>query len=338
MKKVTLGRTKLTVGKDALGALPLQRDDRQTALALIHACLDAGMDFIDTARAYSDSEEKLGEALGGRREALILASKTMETTREGIRGDIETSLQKLRTDYIDIYQLHNPDFVPKPGDESGVYEELLALRGAGKLRFIGFTNHRLSLAREAALSGFYDTVQFPFSYLANEGERELVAFCQRNNVGFIAMKALSGGLLRDVGLARKWLNGYGGVLPIWGLQHLSELEKLKAAMEDDSPLTPEETEKIRADRRELTGSFCRGCGYCMPCPEEITINQCARMSLMIRRAPESVWFSEYWQGEMKKTENCTRCGACAEKCPYGLETAALLRRNHDDYFRQLAGQ
>ncbi|MDR3139747.1 MAG: aldo/keto reductase, partial [Treponema sp.] len=301
------------------------------AVSLLRKALDGGIDFFDTARGYSDSEEKIGAALSGRRDQFILATKTPATTADQFWKDLETSLGKLKTDYIDIYQFHNPLAYPRPGDGTGLYEAMTDARAQGKIRFIGITNHRLPVAREAVESGLYDTLQFPFSYLSDDQEIALTRLCAEKNVGFIAMKALSGGLITDIGAARGWLAQYGNVVPIWGIQRESELDALFEVMNQEAVFTDARRQRVEADRRELKGAFCRGCGYCMPCPAEIVINTCARISLLIRRAPSARFLSEEWQKEMAKIKNCLHCGNCVSHCPYGLDTPALLEKNYAEY-------
>lgn len=188
MDMVTLGRTGITVNKNGFGALPIQRVSREEAARLLRMALDAGITFFDTARFYTDSEEKIGYALSDRRDAFYLATKTAATTAEGFWSDLETSLRNLKTDYIDIYQFHNPAFCPKPGDGSGLYEAMLEARRQGKIRFISITNHRMTLAHEAIRSGLYDTLQFPFCYLATDKDIAVAEACREAGMGFIAMK------------------------------------------------------------------------------------------------------------------------------------------------------
>ncbi|GHV70764.1 aldo/keto reductase [Spirochaetia bacterium] len=331
MKRALLGRTGITVNKEAFGALPVQRVGMAEAVKLLQKALDGGINFFDTARGYSDSEEKIGNALSHRRDEFILATKTPSKNAEGFWKDLETSLGKLKTDHIDIYQFHNPDFFPRPGDDTGLYEAMVQAKAQGKIRFIGITNHRLPLAKEAVESGLYDTLQFPFSYLSNEDEINLTRLCAEKNVGFIAMKALSGGLITDIDAAQAWMAQYANVVPIWGIQRASELEGLLGAAEKNSGLLPEHERRIETDRRELSGTFCRGCGYCMPCPAEIEINTCARMPLLLRRAPSARFLSPEWQKEMAKIEHCRHCGHCVKHCPYGLDTPGLLKKSYQDY-------
>ncbi|MEG2678151.1 MAG: aldo/keto reductase, partial [Oscillospiraceae bacterium] len=225
MKTVTLGRTNISVNRNGFGALPIQRDSHETAQYLLRKAYDNGIRFFDTSRVYSDSEEKIGNALSDVRANLILATKTPAVTAAEFRADLETSLKVLKTDYIDIYQFHNTPFCPMPNDGTGLYEAMLEAKAEGKIKFIGITNHRIHVATQAAECGLYDTVQFPFSYLATENDITLVNLCRRNNVGFIAMKGLSGGLITRADAAYAYLSQYANTLPIWGIQRESELEE-----------------------------------------------------------------------------------------------------------------
>jgi len=338
MIKVTLGKTGITVNKNGFGALPIQRISEEDAVKLIRKAYDAGINFYDTARYYSDSEVKLGAALEGIRENVIIASKTGAQTAEGFWKDLETTLTNLKTDYLDIYQFHNPAFVPKPGDESGLYDAALEAKAQGKIRHIGITNHRLAVANEAIESGLYETLQFPFCYLATEKDLELVKKCKEKNMGFIAMKGMSGGLITNSKAAYAYIAQFDNVLPIWGVQRESELDEFISYIDNPPVMDDEIRAIIEKDRGELLGEFCRGCGYCMPCPVGIEINNSARMSLMIRRAPSAAWMTEEWQRKMKLIEECLKCGKCKSKCPYGLDTPSLLEKNYEDYKKIIAGE
>ena len=338
MELVTLGSTGITVNKNGFGALPIQRISADDAIYLAKKAYDAGITFFDTARFYTDSEEKLGEAFEGMREKVYIATKTAAVTPEAFWKDLETSLRNLRTDYIDIYQFHNPSFCPKPGDGSGVYEAMLEAKEKGLIRHIGITNHRLSVAEEAIASGLYETLQFPFCYLATEAEFALVEKCKQANMGFIAMKALSGGLITDSAAAYAFEAQYDNVLPIWGVQREYELDEFISYIENPPVMTEAIKAYIEKERAELSGEFCRGCGYCMPCPAGIEINNCARMSLLLRRSPSELQLNEEGQAKMKKIEGCLDCGKCKSKCPYGLDTPNLLKKNYEDYKRVLAGE
>ena len=332
MTKIQLGSTGITIEKNGFGCLPIQRISKEEAARLLRKALDGGMNYFDTARAYTDSEEKMGFAFAGIREKVVIATKSMAKTGAEMKQELETSLKKLGTDYIDVYQFHNPAFCPKPGGEDGLYDAALEAQAQGKIRHIGITNHRLAVAREAVDSGLYATLQFPYSYLSGPQEQELVEMCERAGMGFVAMKGMAGGLLRDGTAAAAFMALQPIVVPIWGVQYGWELDQFLSCVPDAPAMTEEQLALIEKDRAELTGSFCRGCGYCMPCPAGIQINQCARINLMARRAPAAEWLNDYWQGEMKKIENCLHCGQCAAKCPYRLDTPQLLQDNYKEYW------
>lgn len=337
MRTVTLGNTGITVNKNGFGALPIQRISEEKAVKLLHKAYEHGINFYDTARFYTDSEEKLGAAFEGMRDKIYIASKTMTTKVDEFWEQLDTTLKNLRTDYLDIYQFHNPAFCPKPGDGTGLYEAMLEAKAQGKIRHIGITNHRLAVAEEAIESRLYETLQFPFSYLSSEKEFALVEKCKKAGMGFIAMKALAGGLINNSAAAYAFMLQHENVLPIWGIQRERELDEFLSYQENE-PTMEEVQHVIDADLKELQGEFCRGCGYCMPCPVGIEINNCARMSLMIRRAPSEAQLTEEMQAKMKKIEECLHCGQCAAKCPFGLDTPTLLEKNYKDYKEILAGK
>lgn len=338
MSTVKLGKTGIVVNKNGFGALPIQRISEGEAVKLLRKAYNNGITFFDTARWYTDSEHKVGLAFAGMRDKIFIATKTGSQNAEGFWKDLETSLNNLQTNYIDLYQFHNPAFCPKPGDESGLYDAALEAKAQGKIRHIGITNHRLAVAHEAIDSGLYETLQFPFCYLATEKDIELVDKCKKADMGFIAMKALSGGLINNSAAAYAFLAQYDNVLPIWGVQRESELDEFLSYIQSPPAMTEELAEVIRHDREELLGDFCRGCGYCMPCPVGIEINNCARMSLLLRRSPSASHLSPEGQEKMMKIENCLHCNQCKSKCPYGLDTPSLLQKNLEDYKKVLAGE
>lgn len=338
MVTVRLGKTEIITNKNGFGALPIQRVDEETAVRILRKAYDAGVTFFDTARFYTDSERKLGLAFSDVRDQVFIASKTMAKTREDFWTDLNTTLGNLQTDYLDLYQFHNPAFCPKPGDESGLYECMLEAKEQGKIRHIGITNHQLKVAQEAIESGLYETLQFPFSYLASEDDIHLVEACRKADMGFIAMKALAGGLITNSAAAYAFEAQYENVLPIWGVQRMSEMDEFLSYIECPPAMTEEIRAVIEKDRRELMGDFCRGCGYCMPCPAGIEINTCARMSLMIRRAPSQAQLTEKMQAKMMKIDECLHCNQCMNRCPYHLNTPELLEKNLKDYKEILAGK
>ena len=338
MRNITLGKTGITVPQNAFGCLPIQRVSTEAAVKLLRRAYDGGMRFFDTARAYTDSEVKVGEAFDGMRDKVFIASKTAATTPEGFWKDLETTLKNLRTDHLDLYQFHCVEQCYRPGDGTGMYEAMLEAKRSGKVRHIGITAHKIGIAEEIVESGLYETLQFPFSYLSGEREIKLVNACKEADMGFICMKAISGGLITNAKAAAAFILQYDNALPIWGIQKEEELDQWLSLFDE----TPEMDEEIRAviakDREELAGEFCRGCGYCKPCTVDIEINTCARMSLMVRRAPSDEWLNEANQAKMKKIEDCVDCGICMTRCPYELPIPELLRKNYEDYQNILSGK
>ena len=257
MEYIRLGRTNLTVTKNGFGALPVQRVSMDEAVKILRRAYDGGINYFDTARMYTASEEKIGNALSEVRDKIIISTKTMAKDVEGFWRELNTSLKLLKTDYIDIYQFHNPDICYKPNDGTGMYEAMLEAKEKGLIRFIGITNHRFHIAEEAVLSGLYDTLQFPFSYLAGEKEENLVRLCEKHDIGFICMKALAGGLITRSDAAYAYLREFP-VAPIWGVQKLSELEEFLSYNENPPVYNGEIKAFIEKELKELTCEFCRG--------------------------------------------------------------------------------
>lgn len=330
MKMMALGKTGMMVNKNGFGALPIQRVSKEEAAFLLQKAYENGINYFDTARMYTDSEAKIGYALKDVRKNIFIATKTAALTVEQFWIELKTSLEQLQTDYVDLYQFHNPAFCPKPGDGTMLYEAMLSAKEQGMVRHIGITNHRLAVAEESIESGLYETLQFPFNYLATEKDLALVKKCVEAGMGFVSMKGLSGGLIQNSAAAYVFQDQYD-VLPIWGVQKESELDEFLSYQEMPPKMTEEIEKVIAKDRAELMADFCRGCGYCMPCPVGIEINNCARMSLMLRRAPAADYQTAVWQEKMKKIENCIHCGSCSKKCPYELDTPKLLEDNLKDY-------
>ena len=331
MKKVRLGRTELYVTKTAFGALPIQRISKADAVKLVRRAFDAGINYFDTANMYTDSEEKLGEALHDVRQQVVISTKSGGQDKQTVQAHIEQSLRSLRTDYIDLLQFHNPAKLPDINDPDGPFAAALEAQKKGYVCHIGITNHRLGVAREAIASGNFETLQFPFCYLATEKDLELVELCKQADMGFIAMKGLSGGLLNNAAACYAFMQLHPTVVPIWGIQHEWELDQWLDLTEQNPQMTPELQAVIDRDRKELAGDFCRSCGYCLPCTAGIDIPQAARMMQLLGRAPYKPYLSDEWYAKMHQIENCVHCDACKSRCPYGLDTPALLARQLADY-------
>ena len=331
-----LGKTNLEVNKNGFGALPIQRCTMDEAVEILKKAYENGINFYDTAHFYTDSEEKMGNAFKDiPRESIYIASKTAAETPEVFWSDLETSLKSLKTDYLDLYQFHNISFTPKEDDE--LYQAMLEAKEKGLIRHIGITTHKITFAHDAVESGLYETLQYPFSYLSGDEELELVEKCKDYDVGFIAMKAMGGGLISNSKASFAYINQFDNVLPIWGIQKMEELDEF-LSYDENTILDDTLKAEIEKDKVELGENFCRGCAYCMPCPEEINISLCARMSLWIRRFPSEPYMTEEYQEMMDNTLNCMECYACVDNCPYDLDIPELLKENYEDYQNVLSGK
>ena len=339
MIKTTLGRTQLKVTRTAFGVLPLQRTPMDEAVRILRRAYEAGINYYDTARGYTDSEEKLGNAFADIRSDIIIATKSSATTKSGLLSDLTASLKNLQTDYVDVLQLHNPTELPNPADSESSYAGLLEAQNKGLVRYIGISNHSLDRATAAVKSGLYDVLQYPMCHISSESDLAIIDLCLRHNVGLVAMKPLSGGLITNVRAAFAFFRQYHSVIPIWGMQRMEELEEF-IALEANPPEINDETRgQIENDRRDLSESFCRACGYCLPCPAEINIPICARMGLLLRRMPYKQFVTDEWRQHMHRIDNCINCGHCRDHCPYGLDTPTLLKRmlvDYDDFYSHLA--
>ena len=331
MEKMRLGRTNLIISRTSFGALPIQRVPMEDAKILLQKAFDSGINFYDTARMYTDSEEKIGLGLSKYRHNIILATKSFFRTGEELMKDIELSLKLLKTDYIDIYQSHFCKTLPLPDDGTQVYETFLKAREQGKIKFIGVTTHDVNVAIQGATSGLYDTVQYPLSCLSVQRDLDIIPICKEHDVGLIAMKAMSGGLIRNTRGAFAFLRAYENVVPIWGIQSIEELEEWISYENNPPVLDSKLLEEIEQEKMELGMSFCRGCGYCLPCPVGIPIVTAARMKLFLGRMPAELYTTPEWQYNMALIDKCLHCDSCKNKCPYNLDTPALLAVNNRFY-------
>ena len=330
MRYTTLGKTGLKISVVGLGGIPIQRTDVEGTVKVIDACVEQGINFIDTARGYTVSEEYLGQALEGRREKFVLATKTMSRDYEGMKRDIETSLKNLKTDYIELYQIHNiktdEEFALCFG-ENGAYRALEEARQAGKIGHIGATAHGLE-AFERLITEFEDkieTVMFPFNIVEDHGLK-LMKQCAEKNIGFIAMKPMAGGNLEDAALAMKYIlsNPYCTVA-IPGMGDVKEVLQ-NAAAADAGELTAQEMERCKEIARELGSNFCRRCGYCAPCPQGINIPSNFLFVNYLRRYGLGEWAKERYDAMPVKADACVKCGVCETRCPYDLPIRAMLEQ------------
>ena len=331
MRKIRLGKTELMVTSTAMGCLPVQRCDEDYAVRLLRAAYEGGINYFDTANAYTDSEKKIGLALSDVRDKIILSTKSAARDKAGVLAHIENSLRMMKTDYIDLFQFHQVTEVPDPNDPNGAYAGALEAKEKGWIRHIGVTSHRVNIAEDCIASGLFETLQFPFSYISSERDLALAQKCKEADMGYIAMKGLAGGMLNNARACHAFMKSYDNVVPIWGVQKMEELEQWLALAEEDPDLDEELSAFIRQERQELSGSFCRSCGYCMPCPAGIEIFNCARMNMLLRRSPWQQYMTDTWREKMEKINDCIGCHSCSSRCPYQLDTPNLLKYMLKDY-------
>jgi aryl-alcohol dehydrogenase-like predicted oxidoreductase len=340
MQTTIFGRTNLSVSRTGFGCIPIQRISYDKSTALLRHAYENGVTLFDTANAYTTSEERIGIALFPYRKNIVICTKSSVNSPEDLMKNIENSLRMLKTDYIDVFQLHNPPFVPLPNGDDGIYDCLLKAKMQGKILHIGITSHSKDRAKEAVLSGFFDTLQYPFSYLSSEEELEIVDLCREYNIGFLAMKGLCGGLITNAKAAFVFLRQYENVIPIWGLQEMSHLEEFLSYEKNPPLLDGALKNEIEADKKQLSGSFCRCCGYCLPCPVGIPINNAARITFLLGRAVKKHWLTPQWQDNMRLIDNCIHlkggdCGLCKTNCPYDLDIPVILKHQQAEFFKIL---
>jgi len=322
-----LGKTGLKISRMGFGGIPIQRIDAEGTKALMLRLKEAGVNYIDTARAYTVSEAYLGYALEGIREHFILATKSVSRTAEGMAADIDVSLKNLRTDFIDLYQIHNPNMqqleqVIAPG---GALEALLAAKAAGKIGHIGITAHSLEVFAAALEFDWVETIMFPYNIVETQGEK-LIRKCREKNIGFIAMKPLAGGAIEDARLAMRFLAADPNVtVAIPGMAEPKELDENLAAFSDSSPLTPEELAGCNTVRSQLGTQFCRRCNYCAPCSQGIAIPSVFLFQGYLDRYGLGDWAKERYAALPKKASDCIGCGACEARCPYDLPIRKMLK-------------
>jgi len=331
MQYRTLGRTGLKISRLGFGGIPIQKIDAAGTGVLMRALLDAGVNYIDTARGYTVSEEYLGQALEGIREHFVLATKSMSRDYAGMAKDIGISLHNLRTDYIDLYQIHNPsaaqlEQVLAPG---GALEALYDAKAAGKIGHIGITLHSIELFEKCVEFPWVETIMFPYNIVETQGEA-LIAKCAEKNIGFICMKPLAGGAIDDATLALRYIAANEDVtVVIPGMAEETEIAQNIAAVSDTNPLSTEETAKIQAIRDSLGTHFCRRCNYCAPCTVGINISQILLLEGYLTRYGLVDWAKQRYAGMEQKASDCIGCGVCESRCPYNLPIREMLKNAAD---------
>ena len=328
-----LGKTGLKISTLGFGGIPIQRIDASGTRVLMEKLVEAGVNYIDTARGYTVSEGFLGQALEGFRDKFVLATKSMSRTKETMVADIETSLNNLRTDYIDLYQVHNPTMaqLEQVCAEGGALEALMDARTAGKIGHIGLTAHSAAVFEKALELDWVETIMFPYNIVENQGEK-LIDACKERNIGFIVMKPLAGGAIEDATLAIRYICANPNIsVVIPGMAEIQELEQNLAAVENTTPLSPAELEKIQQIRKELGTQFCRRCNYCAPCTVGISIPNMFLFDGYLSRYGLADWAKGRYVTLDKKASDCIGCGACEPRCPYHLPIREMLKKVAENF-------
>lgn len=333
MQYVTLGKTGLKVSRIGFGGIPIQRIEKEDAPALIDALVENGINYIDTARGYTVSEEWIGAAIETRRDKFILATKSMARDKAGMAKDIETSLHNLRTDHIDLYQVHNPsmdqlDAVLAPG---GALEALMEAKAEGKIRHIGITAHAIAVFERALELDWVETIMFPYNIVESQCE-QLLPLCREKNIGFIAMKPLAGGAIEEGEAAMRYIAANELVtIAIPGMYCAEEVEKNASAGTNTKPLNEDEQARVAKIKSELTGNFCRRCNYCAPCTVGISIPNVFLFAGYLERYGLADWAKGRYATLKVKASECIECGACETRCPYGLPIRQMLKKAAQEF-------
>ena len=333
MQTMRFGKTELSVSRVAFGGIPIIPLSIEDGAAVVRHCFERGITFFDTANMYGDSEKKIGLALASVRDRVVIATKTLERTAEGAAKHIAFSLGNLKTDYIDLYQLHSIskqedwDAITAPG---GALEAVQQAKAEGKIRHVGFSSHDIPLAIKVCRTELFASIQIPFNFIEKEPADELFPVARELDMGIIAMKPLGGGLLGQADLCFKFLQQYPFAVPDPGIQTAEEADEIIALYDSPQLLTAADNEEIEKIRSELGNRFCHRCGYCMPCEQGVKIPDVMGFRSMARRLDPNIAIA-FTKDAMETVEHCSECGECLEKCPYNLEIPELIRE-HQTFF------
>ena len=338
MRYVKFGKTGMSVSELGFGCIPIIRLDADTAVEVLRRAFDRGITFYDTANAYRDSEAKIGRAFDGMRKKVVIATKTLRRDAKNAAKHIENSLQMLRTDYIDLYQLHQIaqekdwEAVTAPG---GALEAVVRAREEGKIRWIGVTSHKLAMALKLIRTGLFSSIQFPFNFIEDAGKDELLPEARGRGLGILAMKPFAGGMINNAGVAFKFLRQYPEVLPIPGYDSVDAVEEIVSIYRQPNVVTSEDLRLMDQYRVELGKEFCRRCEYCQPCPAGVMITMAMAYKIVASRMSPAVAV-EFSRPAMESVKLCDECGVCLERCPYELPIQDMLKRNYDLYEKHVA--
>ncbi len=330
MEKIRLGRTEMMVTGLGFGGIPIQRVSEEEAIAVVNKCLDLDINFLDTANGYTTSEERIGKAIKGKREEIIIATKSLARTREDIEKHLKLSLERLGTDYIDLYQLHNVsdakalETVLDPNGPRGVIEDA---KKAGVVRHIGITSHQVDTAKDIIQTDLFETIMFPFNFMVYEGNNELLSLARQHDVGFIAMKPLAGGMIANATIAIKYLLQFPDIVLIPGIERVPEIEEIARVFEGPKEMTAAEKQEMERIKKELGTRFCRRCDYCQPCTVGIPIGDVMSFPNLAKRLPPVRLYSGKFAESFEKALECTDCGECEERCPYNLPIRDMMKEH-----------
>lgn len=336
MEKIRLGKTNMMVTRLGFGGIPIQRLNESDAVKVVQKCLGLGLNYIDTANGYTTSEERIGKSVKGRRHDVIIATKTFPGTPDIIEKNLDLSLQRLNTDYIDLYQFHgvnNKETLDKILDpENGLYLLFEKFKKDGKIRHIGVTSHQIDAAKEQVKTGKFETIMFPFNVITSEPAKELLPLCREHDVGFIVMKPLAGGMLNNASICFKYLLQFPDVVSIPGIEKVEEIEEIYRIYESPQKMTAAERKEMKRMIAELGDKFCRRCDYCQPCAQGIPISMVMTFPTFVKRLPPD-WYlkNPMMSGQMEKAANCTECGECESRCPFGLPIREMIKSHYTMY-------
>ena len=334
METLRLGRTNMMVTRVGFGGIPIQRLSEDAAVAVVKRCLDLGVNFLDTANGYSTSEERIGKAIKGRRESLILATKSGSKDPAEFQKHLQLSLERLGVDYIDLYQFHGVsdfkslDRVMEPG---GVYSVAEEARKKGLIRHIGITSHQIDVAKKAVQTGLFETIMFPFNFITSEAADQLLPLCRKHNVGFICMKPLAGGMIDNASICFKYLFQFPDVVSIPGIEKVSEIEEITEILRTSPKMTKADRQEMEEIRAALGSRFCHRCDYCQPCTAGIPISMVMTVKSFHKRLPPERLSSPMVAPGMAKAAGCTRCGECEKRCPYHLPIREMIAEQVEWY-------
>ncbi len=340
MEERLLGRTGLRVNAIGFGGIPIQRVSEEKAIRVVRRCYELGINYFDTARGYTTSEERIGKALQGVRDEVILATKSHARTKKELLENLEMSLANLRTDHIDVYQLHNVSSEEAWGkitSPDGALEGLYEARDAGRAKHIGVTSHSPELLTKIVEEEIFETAMIPFNYLATEPEKRLLPLCRRKGVGTVTMKPFGGGAFSDANTALKYVLANKAVdIVIPGMMSEAEVEENVRVGGEDLALTDLELKVIEGDRVRLGNQFCRSCDYCQPCPQGIPISFVLRAEAgMLRRMGWTEGIIRQTREAEPKVATCLKCGICESRCPYKLPIKELLPQKMSSLMKRL---